>query len=809
MDNYHLINKGIEILHPLLAGYLAQELSREYRGNWWQEVLNTLSDQMQNLPDDHGDYAVLVDSLDLANCLRLFDRKWNEVFRGKLSIDYRTWSRELMGIRNRWAHIGGADFSDDDTWRALDTMARLCNAFDSEAAEEIRELIRTLQYRNAGQNISILEPSAETVSVNLSPALTSPLSNQQSTPVNRFSLLFQRRVDALLSQDDNNVFYVFKGFALPQIEYLIHHPNSVLDSDDIITNQALNLQAINEKWMDIFKRINESRATKVGFYEELLLIKDFLGRLKTNIVIVENNMLFPWTPCSIPYEQALKLFDNQQDEQEPNNEQLQLLTQLYGDVKLLEDGKALLLPLNLEGENEKIKVQHFWEETIPASTIIEAEAIEIGSQQDWEYRVNLLFGAEKPVQLFYSKTIPSVREKALASILSALGIEYGIHTMPVPRQIYDTKPFTALLKRYWGEDASFRPLVFYRDPDRSNEVETISQGEIIAEITAQCEKAQQNSDFSNIFITAPTGSGKSILFQLPALTLAEKYNLITIVVSPLIALMNDQVEQLNARGVSVAACIHSNMAIEERAHVTEQVNEGKISLLYLSPELLMTINLKAFLGGRNIGLFVIDEAHTVVGWGRGFRSDYWFLGDFLRKAKRDGFTFPVLCLTATAVYSGEDDVVHDTITELGLEKVIIHLGNVKRKNIFFDILCHKRDNSQAKLEDQKMALTLERMRKYIGKGEKTLAYFPYAKQVDDMDSLITPEERSKIRRYRGGIPSQERRMTGQAYKSGKAMGLICTKAFGMGVDVSDVIHVIHFAPSDSLADYIQEIGRAA
>ena len=120
----------------------------------------TLSDQTRDLPDDNGDYATLMDSLDIANCLRLFDRKWNDLFKRKLSIDYRTWAKELMGVRNKLAHIGGADFSEDDTWRALDTMARLCEAFDDEAAEEIRKMLRQLRYGSAEGSTNVTEVTA-------------------------------------------------------------------------------------------------------------------------------------------------------------------------------------------------------------------------------------------------------------------------------------------------------------------------------------------------------------------------------------------------------------------------------------------------------------------------------------------------------------------------------------------------------------------------------------------------------------------------------------------------------------------------
>ena len=159
-DNYTKVQQAFRILHPQLAGYVCQELRREYQDNWWQEVLMTLSDQTRDLPDDNSDYATLMDSLDIANCLRLFDRKWNDLFKRKLSIDYRTWAKELMGVRNKLAHIGGADFSEDDTWRALDTMARLCEAFDDEAAEEIRKMLRQLRYGSAEGSTNVTEVTA-------------------------------------------------------------------------------------------------------------------------------------------------------------------------------------------------------------------------------------------------------------------------------------------------------------------------------------------------------------------------------------------------------------------------------------------------------------------------------------------------------------------------------------------------------------------------------------------------------------------------------------------------------------------------
>ena len=158
-ENYTKVQQAFRILHPLLAGYIGLEMRREYQDGWWQEVLMTLSDQIRDLPSD-GDYAQLVDSLDIANCLRLFDRKWNDIFKKKLSLDYRTWAKELMGVRNRLAHLGGQDFNDNDTWRALDTMARLCEAFDDESAEEIRKLLREARYGSAEGSTTVTQTAA-------------------------------------------------------------------------------------------------------------------------------------------------------------------------------------------------------------------------------------------------------------------------------------------------------------------------------------------------------------------------------------------------------------------------------------------------------------------------------------------------------------------------------------------------------------------------------------------------------------------------------------------------------------------------
>ena len=625
---------------------------------------------------------------------------------------------------------------------------------------------------------------------------------------------FSEQIDRYIEQMPDHTLIFFKGFSIAQVRQLIEHKNSVLNDPDLLDGDFINLEYLSESWLDIAAKIKRAKKPLVGFYEELVAIREVIPRIKLDhLVVVENNLLSPWVPCYYPYDKAVDLFDHLEGEHEaPVDSELSQFLQLYGDVKLLDNKKALLLPTTVD--DERLVTMQFWkgligEQEFPEEDI---EHIEVGSKQDWEYCLDITDGVYRPALILQNgeEPLPHVYTIILASMKLGFEAYYDELELYKEKVHYNDSQFAQILKRYWGSNANFRPLLFYKDPDRSQATETITQGQIIAEIVDQCEAAKDGEPYRNIFITAPTGSGKSILFQIPALYLAEKYNIVTIVVSPLIALMNDQVDQLEReKGITIAACINSSMSMEERSNVIELIHAGKKSLLYLAPELLLTTHLESFLGGRQVGMVVIDEAHTVTSWGRDFRSDYWFLGDFLKKTARDGFVFPVLCLTATAVYSGEDDVVNDTIHELELGKTIIHLGNVKRSNISFDIEKHDPAKAGKRIEDAKIDLTLDRMRQYIAKGEKVLTYFPYRSQVDQIYSKINGSEHIKIRRYHGQIPSPERKMVERDYKSGLAMGLFCTKAFGMGIDVGDIKHVIHFAPTGTLSDYVQEIGRAA
>ena len=161
-ENYELVQRGFRVLVSSLSGYIGQELSKTYKTKWWEEVLQALSDQW-DLPLD-GTYGELVDSLDIANCLRLIDRRWNDVFRDTLPLNCRTWAKELMGVRNIVSHIGQQDLDQPMAERALDTMALLCGEIDSGGEEEIRKLYREVRARAGDAGASTYMPLAQPAS---------------------------------------------------------------------------------------------------------------------------------------------------------------------------------------------------------------------------------------------------------------------------------------------------------------------------------------------------------------------------------------------------------------------------------------------------------------------------------------------------------------------------------------------------------------------------------------------------------------------------------------------------------------------
>ena len=370
---------------------------------------------------------------------------------------------------------------------------------------------------------------------------------------------------------------------------------------------------------------------------------------------------------------------------------------------------------------------------------------------------------------------------------------------------------TELLKDTYGYD-HFRNLEIYADLFRSRETLCISQGQLIENVIREAEKAQKReSEPENILLTAPTGSGKSLLFQLPAIYLGKEYNLLTIVVSPLKALIVDQVEGLQDLGYQRVAYASSDLSPEQKMEVYRAVREGEVDLFYLSPELLLSYDIKHFVGNRRIGMVVIDEAHTVTTWGKEFRVDYWFLGRYLSALKQNlGYTFPLFALTATAVWNpkGGNDMVFETIRSLQMEPCVLYVGTVKRKNIGFDIRQLTLEEGET-YDKGKQRVISERVENFLD-GHKTLLYYPFAGGIDmRIKTWVRSADWRLVASYYGKKDKEQKAAIVQEFKEGMKRVIVATKAFGMGVDISDIDRVYHVAPSSTFVDYIQEIGRAA
>ncbi len=402
-------------------------------------------------------------------------------------------------------------------------------------------------------------------------------------------------------------------------------------------------------------------------------------------------------------------------------------------------------------------------------------------------------------------------EKVCAFVQAAniLGCSVSIYKISRDLNIAPRQQLVDLLKRIWGYD-SFRTLKMYKDLNINHDVIELSQGTIIETVVQQAEHAfkGEKDKVNNVLLTSPTGAGKSLLFQLSAICLAENYGLLTLVISPLVALMNDQVDGL--KGYNAVATLNSNKTAAEKEAILRGVREGTINILYLSPELLLSYSITSFIGDRKLGLLVVDEAHTVTTWGRDFRVDYWFLGDYLRKARRIlKYPFPIFALTATAVWdpSGKNDMVFDTIRSLNMDPCIKFIGVVRRTNITFEI---EPSNISTNYEEKRMHLTIKRIREALSEGRKTIVYVPFRRTVD---GLVMNDEikdiQDKVARYHASLFPDEKVLNAEAFRDGTRPIMCATKAFGMGIDVSDIREVYHHAPTGCLSDYVQEIGRLA
>ncbi|MBI2766445.1 MAG: RecQ family ATP-dependent DNA helicase [Chloroflexi bacterium] len=283
----------------------------------------------------------------------------------------------------------------------------------------------------------------------------------------------------------------------------------------------------------------------------------------------------------------------------------------------------------------------------------------------------------------------------------------------------------------------------------------------------------------------PTGGGKSFCFQVPALLASDT---LTVVVSPLLALMKDQVDALRQSGVAAAA-VNSTMSREDQAAVMEQAVSGELRLLYVAPERFGDGGFMAALRRANVGLLAIDEAHCISQWGHDFRPSYRDLGSVRPRLGNP----PIVALTATA-----DPLVREDIVErLQLHAPVVHVAGFDRPNLRFDVIRTKSIKEKQELIAAKL--------KTLGE-ESAIVYCGTRKKVEELTDYLQ-RQRIKCARYHAGMPDDDRRRIQDAFARDSLRIIVATNAFGMGIDKPDVRMVLHHDLPDSLESYYQEAGR--
>ena len=286
----------------------------------------------------------------------------------------------------------------------------------------------------------------------------------------------------------------------------------------------------------------------------------------------------------------------------------------------------------------------------------------------------------------------------------------------------------------------------------------------------------------DLLMILPTGGGKSLVYQLPTMMMDG----ITIVISPLIALMQDQVAALKAQNIA-AAMISSAQSFEEIDDILTQAANNALKFLYLSPERLSSGNTIEFLKTLNINFFVIDEAHCISQWGHEFRNDYRLLGNL-----KSNFPYTAIAaFTATSTQNVTDDILR----ELRLENPLLLQGSVFRKNIF--ISAERRiGNGQAQLKNFLLR----------HKGESGIIYVSSRKKAEELSTFLNHSGYKSLA-YHAGLPQHIREQNFKIFVNDKVDIMVATIAFGMGIDKSDIRFVVHMSLPKSLENYYQEIGR--
>ncbi len=298
----------------------------------------------------------------------------------------------------------------------------------------------------------------------------------------------------------------------------------------------------------------------------------------------------------------------------------------------------------------------------------------------------------------------------------------------------------------------------------------------------------------------PTGAGKSLCYQVPALSRYDKTGALTVVISPLVALMADQVKGLEARGIVSCVTINGLLSLPERKDALDRVRLGDAGILIISPEQLRNVSVRRVLEQREIGAWVLDEAHCLSKWGHDFRPDYRYVGRFIRERAGEDPVPPLLCLTATAKPDVMAEIVDYFQQELGITLTVFD-GGAQRANLGFVVL---QTSGEAKF-----AHIHQILEDHLPAREKggAIVYCATRRQTEQVADFLG-EKGIAADFFHAGLSPETKKNVQESFVNGDLRAIVATNAFGMGIDKPDVRVVIHADIPGSLENYLQEAGRA-
>ncbi|MCR8725931.1 RecQ family ATP-dependent DNA helicase [Frigidibacter sp. SLM-1] len=339
----------------------------------------------------------------------------------------------------------------------------------------------------------------------------------------------------------------------------------------------------------------------------------------------------------------------------------------------------------------------------------------------------------------------------------------------------------AALERWFGFE-NFRP-------EPADELGRPLQERIVAEAMAG----------NSVLGILPTGTGKSLCYQIPALSRYDKTGALTVVISPLVALMADQVQGLARAGISSAVTVNGLLSLPERHDALEKVRMGDAAILLISPEQLRSISVRSALKQREVGLWVLDEAHCISKWGHDFRPDYRYVSRFIKESSGDD-PAPVLCLTATAKPEVVQDIRDHFKARVGHDLVLLDGGST-RTNLSFEVRPTQRTTKLSDILDTiQSSLPPE--------GVSGAIVYCATRSATERVAEFLKQQGLAAERYHAGLDPEEKREIQEQFRVGEIRVIAATNAFGMGIDKPDIRLVVHGDVPGSLENYLQEAGRA-